>query len=165
MMPARMSALERLLAHFGEGDDELLKKLSPKLAAVEVTKAEPVAVAEGDSELSPEVIAKVLEALKGAHSEPDGDEAPMKMAKGGKVMGDKLCAGCGHMNSDCTCYKMAEGGLIDSDSLQDEVMRRREEERKAEEEKNAADDAAELGGAKLRGKPAYSVRKSRYYKG
>lgn len=41
--------------------------------------------------------------------------AAMGLAHGGQVpsvMGDRICAGCGHLNSECICGSRAHGGLI-----------------------------------------------------
>ncbi len=87
MMSARSAALAKLLSKFDEGDDEMLAKHAPKAVSVDVVKAEPEAMGGDKAGLDPEMLMKLLEALKGH----DGmGEEPAGMFEGGEVDHDMV---------------------------------------------------------------------------
>lgn len=194
MFNPHREALDRLFSKFDEDEDERMKKLSPKAEmSVEVVKP-----SDEKSDISPEMIAKLLEVLKGEAGSDDEEEhlanggiagragaamrafaglddekeespeEPVKASNGGKAehKGRFTCGGCGKDIASCRCDKMADGGLVDDDSLHGEQMRRREDQRVADADANTADDMAELSGSKVDHGSKWKkreLRKSRYY--
>lgn len=169
MFNPHRKALDRLFSQFDDSEGETLRKLAPKAEmSVEVTKP------EGDEGLPPELVAKLIAVLKDAASEEMPKDEPaeaLELAKGGMVEGglkDRFtCQGCGKDIASCRCDKMAEGGLIDGETLHDEQMRRRDAQREADKDADASNDMAELASGKEVAPQRWKVReprKSRYWK-
>lgn len=154
MLSARSDAIARLLSQMDEGDDDMLKKHSPKFMAMAVKAPADDAGGSAGDELSPEMIAKLMEMLKGKEG-----MAPMAP---GETMSDDMKA------EDMAPEKMAEGGMVEEDpSTADAQMARREDTRKAEQDQDAMHDMNEMANgapSPVKWNVKTEPRKSRYYK-